>query len=75
MSLDAKLKVAQIGKISRETIIKRRSPRISREALAAEIASLSKLDTDELRWKAMFGNPPSRDVSRLFLTRAIAYRL
>ena len=57
--------------------MKRRAPAIGREALAAEIASLSKLDTDELRarWKAMFGNPPSRDISRSFLTRAIAYRL
>ena len=57
--------------------MKRRSPAIGREALAAEIASLSKLGVDELRarWKAMFGNPPSRDISRSFLTRAIAYRL
>ena len=57
--------------------MKRRAPAFGREALAAEIASLSKLDTDELRarWKAMFGNAPSRDISRSFLTRAIAYRL
>ena len=48
-----------------------------REALAAEIASLSKLDKDELRerWKALSGKPPSREVGRSFLTRAIAYRL
>src|SRR5277367_3679744 len=74
MSFDAKLKVA---KISRGTIMERRPPAVGREALAAEIASLSKLDTDELRarWKAMFGNPPSRDISRSFLKRAIAYRL
>ena len=54
MSLDAGLKVV---KISRETIMKRRAPAIGREELAAEIASLSKLDIDELRerWKAMFG--------------------
>src|ERR1019366_6594774 len=40
--------------ISRETIMKRRSPVLDREALAAEIASLSKLGIDELRecWKA-----------------------
>src|SRR5260370_15208887 len=57
--------------------IKRRAPAIGREALASEIASLSKLDIDELRerWKAMFGKAPSRDISRSFLTRAIAYRL
>ena len=57
--------------------MKRRAPAISREALASEIASLSKLSIDELRerWKAMFGKAPSRDISRSFLTRAIAYRL
>ncbi len=48
-----------------------------REALAAEIASLSKLDTDELRerWTAMSGKPSSGEVSRSFLIRALAYRL
>jgi hypothetical protein len=57
--------------------MKRRAPVLNREALASEIASLSKLDIDELRerWKAMFGKAPSRDISRSFLTRAIAYRL
>jgi len=46
------------------------------ETLASEIANLSKLGIDELRerWKAMFGKAPSRDISRSFLTRAIAYR-
>ncbi len=74
MSLEAKLKAA---KISRGTIMKRRAPAIGREALAAEIASLSKLGIDELRerWKAMFGKAPTRDISRSFATRAIAYRL
>src|ERR1700693_2104117 len=48
-----------------------------RETLASEIASLSKLGIDELRerWKSMFAKAPSRDISRSFLTRAIAYRL
>ncbi|MFZ0679433.1 DUF2924 domain-containing protein [Candidatus Binatus sp.] len=57
--------------------MKRRAASIGREALASEIASLSKLGTDEIRerWKAMFGKTPSRDISRSFLTRAIAYRL
>jgi hypothetical protein len=57
--------------------MKRRAPAIGREALAVEIAGLSKLDIDELRerWKAMFGKAPSHDISRSFLTRAIAYRL
>lgn len=57
--------------------MKRRAPAIGRESLASEIAGLSKLGIDELRerWKAMFGKAPSRDISRSFLTRAIAYRL
>ena len=61
--------------VSRETTMKRQVR--DRETLASEIASLSKLGIDELRerWKAMFGKAPSRDISRSFLTRAIAYRL
>ena len=57
--------------------MKRRAQVLNREALALEIASLPKLGTDELRerWKAMFGKAPSCDISRSFLTRAIAYRL
>jgi len=55
----------------------RRAPALDREALAAEIASLSKLGIDELRerWKAMYGRAPSPDMGRSFLTRAIAYKL
>ena len=57
--------------------MKRRSPAIGREVLTSEIASLAKLGIDELRerWTAMFGKAPSRDISRSFLTRALAYRL
>jgi Protein of unknown function (DUF2924) len=55
----------------------RRAPAMNREALAAEIAGLSKLGIDDLRqrWKAMYGKAPSREIGRSFLTRAIAYRL
>jgi hypothetical protein len=55
----------------------RRAPALDREALASEIAGLSKLGIDELRerWKATYGKAPSRDIGRSFLTRAIAYRL
>ena len=57
--------------------MKWRAQVLDREAIGSEIASLSKLGIDELRerWKAMFGKAPSRDISRSFLTRAIAYRL
>ena len=60
-----------------ETLMKRRLPAMDREALAAEIASLSKLDIEELRerWKAIYGKTPSREIGRSFLTRAITYRL
>ena len=74
MSLDPQLEGRET---SRETLMKRRSPAIGGEALATEIASLSKLDTDELRarWKAMFWNPAVARYQPVFLTRAIAYRL
>ena len=57
--------------------MKRRAPAIDREALAAEIASLSKLGIDDLRerWKAIYGKAPSREIGWSFLTRAIAYHL
>jgi hypothetical protein len=57
--------------------MKQRVGSLDREALAAEIGNLSKLGIDELRerWKAMFAKAPSRDISRSFMTRAIAYRL
>src|SRR5712672_3168811 len=55
----------------------RRVPAMDREALAPEIASLSKLDIDKLRgrWKAISGKAPSREIGRSFLTRAISCRL
>jgi hypothetical protein len=57
--------------------MKRRPSAVDREALALEIAGLSKLGVDELRerWKALYGKAPSREIGRSFLTRAIAYRL
>jgi DUF2924 family protein len=55
----------------------RRVPAMGREEFAAQIASLLKLDTDELRerWKSVYGKAPSREIGRSFLTRAISYRL
>jgi hypothetical protein len=57
--------------------MKRRLPTMGYQALAAEIASLSELGTDELRerWKAICGKAPSQDIGRSFLSRAIAYSL
>jgi hypothetical protein len=44
----------------------RRAPALDREALAAEIAGLSKLASDELRarWRALHGKAPSRVIGR-----------
>jgi Protein of unknown function (DUF2924) len=55
----------------------RRAPAPDHEALATEIAGLSKLGIDELRerWKATYGRAPSREIGRSFLTHAIAYHL
>ena len=57
--------------------MKRRAPAMNPEALAAEIAGLSKASITDLRerWKAIHGKAPSREIGRSFLTRAIAYRL
>jgi hypothetical protein len=57
--------------------MKRRAPALGSVELAAEILSLSKLDIDRLRerWKAIYGKPPSREIGRSFLNRAISYRL
>jgi hypothetical protein len=57
--------------------MKRQTPAMDPEALAAEIAGLSKIGTEELRerWKTIYGRAPSREIGRSFLARAIAYRL
>jgi hypothetical protein len=57
--------------------MKRLVPAMDREALAAEIASLSTLDTDELRerWTGLRGEASSREIGRPFPIRMIAYRL
>jgi Protein of unknown function (DUF2924) len=57
--------------------MKRRPPALDGETLTAEIASVSKLGTDELRerWKGICGKAPCREIGRSFLTRAIAYCL
>ena len=57
--------------------MKRRAPVLDRDALASEIASLSKLGIDELRerWKTLYGKEPSGYIGRSLMIRAIAYRL
>jgi hypothetical protein len=56
--------------------MKRLAPVLDRDALTAEIASLSKLGIDELRerWKTLYGKEPSGHIGRSFLTRAIRAR-
>ena len=64
-------------KVSREPIMKRRAPVLDRDALSAEIASLSKASIRGLRerWKVLCGKEPSGCIGRSFLVRAIAYSL
>ena len=57
--------------------MKRRTPVLNRDALTAEIASVSKASIRDLRerWKSLYGKEPSGHIGRSFLIRAIAYRL
>ena len=53
------------------------SLRAAAEDLAGEIATLSTLEPAALlqKWKALFGTDPSPLLARIFMVRAIAYRL
>jgi hypothetical protein len=57
--------------------MKRRAAALDRDALTAEIASLSKAGIKDLRerWKTLYGKEPSGHIGRSFMIRAIAYRL
>jgi Protein of unknown function (DUF2924) len=57
--------------------MKRRPPVLSREALTAEIADLSKASVTDLRerWKNLYGKEPLGHIGRSLMIRAIAYRL
>jgi hypothetical protein len=57
--------------------MKRRAPVLDGDALAAEIAALSKANIKDLRqrWKTLYGKEPRGHIGRSFLIRAIAYRL
>jgi hypothetical protein len=57
--------------------VKRRALALDRDALAEEIAGLSKAGIKYLRerWKALYEKEPSAQIGRSFLIRAIAYRL
>jgi hypothetical protein len=53
------------------------SLRAAAEDLAGEIATLNTLEPDALlqKWKALFGTDPSPLLARIFMVRALAYRL
>lgn len=57
--------------------MKRRPPVLSREALTAEIADLSKAPITDLRerWKTLYSKGPSDHISRSLMIRAMSYRL
>ena len=55
----------------------KQSLRAAAEDLAGEIATLNTLEPAALlqKWKALFGTDPSPLLARIFMVRAIAYRL
>jgi hypothetical protein len=57
--------------------MKQRKPVASREAVRAEIASLSELGFKGLRerWKALYGVEPPSKIGRSLLIRGVAYRI
>jgi hypothetical protein len=67
--------MAQIISSNRKTA--QQSLRAAAEDLAGEIATLDTLDPAALlqKWKALFGTDPSPLLARIFMVRAIAYRL
>jgi hypothetical protein len=71
------MEVAMVQSISSNRKTAQQSLRAAAEDLAGEIATLSTLEPAALlqKWKALFGTDPSPLLARIFMVRAIAYRL
>src|SRR5690349_19089306 len=69
--------VTNPGKARQRTAMERRVSKSDRAAIAVEIAKLASAKINELRkrWTILYGRPPSGQIGRSFLMRAIAYRL
>ena len=66
-----------MAQISSNRKTAQQSLRAAAEDLAGEIATLNTLEPAALlqKWKALFGTDPSPLLARIFMVRAIAYRL
>jgi hypothetical protein len=71
------MEVAMTQSISSNRKTAQQSSRAAAEDLAEEIATLNPLEPAALlqKWKALFGTDPSPLLARIFMVRAIAYRL
>jgi Protein of unknown function (DUF2924) len=71
------MEVAMAQSISSNSKTAQQSLRAAAEDLAGEIATLNTLEPAALlqKWKALFGTDPSPLLARIFMVRAIAYRL
>lgn len=65
------------GKVRQRTATEQFTSKSDRAAISAETAKLASAEINELRerWKTLYGRPPSGQIGRPFLIRAIAYRL
>jgi Protein of unknown function (DUF2924) len=71
------MEVAMVQSISSNRKTAQQSLRAAAEDLTGEIATLDTLGPVALlqKWKALFGTDPSPLLARIFMVRAIAYRL
>src|ERR1700730_12294798 len=75
--METPMEVAMAQSISSNRTTAQPSLRAAAEDLAGEIATLNTLEPAALlqKWKALFGTDPSPLLARIFMVRAIAYRL
>src|ERR1700687_6272962 len=75
--METRMEVAMAQSISSNRKTAQQSLRAAAEDLAGEIATLNTLEPAALlqKWKALFGTGPSPLLARIFMVRAIAYRL
>jgi hypothetical protein len=75
--METRLEVAMAQSISSNRETAQQSLRAAAEDLAGEIATLNTLEPAALlqMWKALFGTGPSPLLARIFMVRAIAYRV
>src|SRR5260370_26405961 len=68
---------AESHEIPKETIVKRRARVLDRDALAAEVADLSKAGITDLRerWKTLYGKEASGHIGPSLMIRGIPYLL